>query len=166
VTTMDPISSTISSSWGARERELYSGRFVDGDRNPDSGFTTRLCDSPAWFIDLFRLEKIKTIVLYKSGQNPGLVVGPLNVLERIGISSAVSDKNSLVNVNPLNIALSDNGHKWNVVASTQLQPNSAAPARIVFERPPIARYIKIMASGESRLSFDEVEVYGPFPEMK
>ena len=152
--------SAISSSVGGRERELYIGRFVDGDRSQGSGFATRLSESPAWFLDLFRTEKIRTMILYKSGQNPKSYLGPLNTLARICLSSVQSVSPPIPDESLMIIELSNDGNKWSVPIPVEFRPNSGAPARIIFDKPVSARYIKVMSIGESQLSFDEVEIYG------
>ncbi|MBI5739278.1 MAG: YfhO family protein [Nitrospirae bacterium] len=151
----------IYQSLTAREHELSRGRLVDGDSSPGSGFTTRLCDDPAWFLDLFRLEEIKTIILYNSDQNSKLVRAPLNTAEDIGLSFVQSGRGTSVSGSPLKIELSRDGEEWSAVASSELLPDRDVPARIIFKRPPTARYIRISASGRTQLAFDEVEVYGP-----
>ncbi len=128
---------TIFTSWAAREHELNRSRFVDGDRSPDSGFTTRLCDGPAWFLDLYRNEKIKTILLFERSHT------------------------TPVNIRPLTVAMSIDGNKWHTVASVVSPVNHNGPLNIVFDKPEIARFIKIEATGIGSLSFNEVEVYGP-----
>ena len=152
--------SAISSSVGDRERELYIGRFVDGDRSQNSGFATRLSESPAWFLDLFRVEKIKTIILYKSGHNLKSYLGPLNTMARICLSSVQSVSPPIPDESPMIIELSNDGNKWSAPIPVEFKPNSAASARIVFDKPVLARYIKTMTPGKNQLSFDELEIYG------
>lgn len=129
-------SCTIFTSWVAREHELNRSRLVDGDRRPDFGFTTRLCDSPAWFLDLYRSEDIKTILLFESNLNPS------------------------VNTRPLTVSMSLDGTKWQPVASVVSAATNIEPIRIVFGEPETTRFIRIEAKGKCSLSFDEVEVYG------
>ncbi|MBI4683001.1 MAG: YfhO family protein [Nitrospirae bacterium] len=110
--------------------------FVDGDKSPRSGYLSRPCDNPAWFLDLRDKKYIKTINVYESEQAP------------------------LVNRRPLEISFSDDGDKWRHAVSFESLAQPDVPTRIDFERPQNARYIRINATGKSMLSFDEVEVYG------
>lgn len=123
--------------WHYQQQDLYVSRFVDGDYSPGSGFSTRPSDNPDWFLDLNRIQRIKTILLFESSQGQS------------------------VNARPLYIALSNDGNSWSNVGSVISRVRRDGPTRIVFERPQAARYIRIKASGKSILSFDEVEVYGP-----
>jgi hypothetical protein len=141
--------------------DLSHTRLVDGDISPNSGYTSRLSDSPAFFIDLYELENIKEIVLYESLENPAVDDKPLKMLESHDSYPTLSVKKFLVNIRPLKISLSDDGNKWNTVTSVVSQPHRDVPIRIVFEGPERARYIKITSSGKSHLSLDEVEIYGP-----
>lgn len=126
----------ILAGWSyARSSRISS--FVDGDKTPGSGFVSRPCDNPAWFLDLHDKKYIKTIYLYESEQAP------------------------LVNRRPLEISFSDDGDKWRHAVSIESLAQPDVPTRIDFERPQHARYIRINATGTSMLSFDEVEVYGP-----
>ena len=123
--------------WHYRQQDLYVTRFVDGNHSPVSGFSTRLSNNPDWFLDLNRIQRIKTILLFESSQDTS------------------------VNARPVTVALSTDGNSWSKVASVISPVRRDGPARIVFERLQAARYIRIKASGKSILSFDEVEVYGP-----
>jgi hypothetical protein len=140
--------------WHQRQKNLYVSRFVDGNRDSGTVFTTISGDNPAWFLDLNSNKKIKTVLFFEGNQD------------------------SSVNVRPLNIALSTDGNTWRTVSSVMSPKKQNSPTRIVFEKPQTARYIRINASGEIirdctrddhptcpqslyYLSFDEVEVYGP-----
>jgi hypothetical protein len=148
-----------------RDLEIYSGLLVDGDRRAGSGFTTRLCDNPAWILDLSRPEKIKEIVLYESDPIPTMNVGPVHMLEffinYFPNHPVLLEHNALVNIRPLEIALSNDSSKWQNVASVVSPSKYNDPLSIMMDTPQTARYIRIKSSGKSKLSFDEVEVYGP-----
>ncbi len=139
--------------WHYRQQLLYVSRFIDGNRSRESGFSTPyLIDNPGWFLDLSHSERIKSIVLFEGGQIPSSVSGEY---------SALADINQLINVRPLQIALSNDGINWSTVISVVSQIKLDGPTRIVYERPQTARFIRIKTSGKSILSFDEVEIYGP-----
>ncbi len=117
--------------------DRFNTRLVDGNRIPMSGFITSQDYSPDWFIDLHKLKKIKTLFLYGVGKNSK--------------DDAISFK----------IALSDDGHTWRTSASMVSPANGDGPLNIVFNKLQTARYIMIKLSGESMVSIDEVEIYGP-----
>ncbi len=54
------------------------------------------------------------------------------------------------------ISLSEDGIQWQKVISVI----SGVPLRIIFEKPRVARFVKIKAT-ESKLGIDELEIYGP-----
>lgn len=110
---------------------------IDGDYSKEASFSTQDGVGPSWFLDLYSKEEIKTILLYEDSND------------------------LLVNVRPLEISFSDDGDKWRHAVSIESLAQSDVPTRIDFERPQSARYIRINATGESALSFNEVEVYGP-----
>lgn len=148
--------------WAARELELYSGRFVDGDSRQCSGFITRLYTSPIWLIiDLYKTRDLKTVVLYEGCQNKAMNKGPLNMLDAFSTDEDNPDKTPSVNLRPLSVSLSSDGKAWRTVALVLSPVNTSGPTRIVFDEPYTARYIKIEPAGISKLMFDEVEVYGP-----
>jgi len=60
----------------------------------------------------------------------------------------------------LKIDLSDDGGTWRNADSVVSPSKYEGPIRITFDTPETARYIRLKASGKSKLSFDEVEVYG------
>lgn len=142
------------------EHEFYVSRFVDGDRSPESGFSTTLSHNPAWFVDLNRVERIRKILLYESGQNPAVPFGPLDIIY-YDQNLARSSHRPLFYTRPLKIAVSNNGSMWSTVASVDSPVKDDGHLTISFDNPQIARYIKIVALGMTKLSFDEVEVYGP-----
>ncbi len=154
-------SSTAALPWKYQhvDDELYIVRLVDGDRSPESGFITTLSVNPAWFIDLHRIERIKKIVFYESGLNPAVPSGPLNITP-YRHHFARSSHRSLFYTRPLEIAFSDNGSEWRTVGSAVSPVKHDGPLTISFDKLQTARYIKIMALGKTKLSFDEVEVYG------
>jgi hypothetical protein len=115
----------------------HSSRAIDGNISPGTGFSTSHNDNPFIVIDLHKVEKIKTVLLYES----------------------VDRKDS--NKRPLHLAVSMNGIKWLTVADYSSYVNSQDPVRIILENPQTARYIRIQASGYCMLKLDEVKVYGP-----
>ena len=148
-----------------RDLEIYSGLMVDGDRGSRSGFTTRLVDDPAWILDLHQPEKIKRIILYESEPLPTMNSGPVQMLEFFENFfhnyPELLEHNSKVNLRPLEIETSNNGIEWQSVTSIESPPDYSGPLSIVVDPSLTARYIRISASGECKLSFDEVEIYGP-----
>ncbi len=54
------------------------------------------------------------------------------------------------------ISLSEDGIQWQEVTSVI----SGVPLRIIFEKPQVARFVKVKAS-KSKLGIDELEIYGP-----
>lgn len=114
---------------------IHSSRATDGNTAPSSGFSTPKQDNPSWTVDLNRLEKIKTIILYESTPDPS------------------------TNKRPLNIDFSEDGKQWRTVYSVTFAVNPAVPTKIFFKTPESARYIRIQAAGFGSLGFDEVEIY-------
>jgi len=111
---------------------LYtSGKAVDGDRSPKSGFITALVNQPWWRVDLNRVENIGSIVIYES---------------------LIGDN---WNVRPLMLAYSNDKITWGVMKFS----NSGPKIWLHFNKPITARYVEIMSSGYCKLSFDEVEIY-------
>jgi len=138
--------------------EARVSKFTDGDRSSGSGFSSWITDNPAWFLDLLSNKSIKTIFLYEF--ITPFFAGPAeDSMETI--RSYENNTEAFVNARPIKIDLSNDGSKWRTVASVVSPANHNEPLRIVFDKPETARFIKIEASGESRLSFDEIEVYGP-----
>lgn len=140
--------------WHYQQPELYKSRLVDGDRSPSSGFMTCLHEDPAWILDLHKLERIKTIVLYESTRVP-------LYYDKVLGCSATLDQGPLFNDRTLQIAFSQDGIKWTIASSLTSPIDYEAPTRIIFEVPQIARYIQVKVPGRRKLSLDEVEVYGP-----
>ncbi|MBI5664199.1 MAG: discoidin domain-containing protein, partial [Nitrospirae bacterium] len=147
--------------WADLERDYYYSRIVDGYTSKCSGFISRMHENPAWILDLSRLRDIETIVLHEGCPKTAAIEGALNWLNDLEMCSDKEVQNSSVNVRPLNIALSNDGTKWTSVTSLVSPINNNGPTRIVFDGPQAARYIRIKATGASKLLFDEVEVYGP-----
>jgi len=153
-------SDDIRTHWADRERELYSNRFVDGDSSPCSGFTTLIHNNPAWILDLSKIMEIKTIVLYERCKIKALIEGPTNMLHFYSREIDKLEEIPPVNARPLSIAFSNDGDSWRAAAFVTLPLDYNRPERIVFDSPQTTRYIRITASGRSKLMFDEVEVYG------
>jgi hypothetical protein len=114
---------------------IHSSRAIDGFNALNSGFFTGNLNDPFWTVDLHRIEKIKSIVLYEGTHD------------------------SSTNRRPLNIAFSEDSSQWRTVYSVISQANPNIPTTISFETPESAHYIQIQASGSSNLRLDEVEVY-------
>jgi len=108
-----------------------SGRAIDGDRTPESGFMTRLQKNPWWILDLHRPEMIGSVIIYESLRGPKY------------------------NTRPLKVAVSDDQKEWHTTPVS----NYGYPLKVIFEKPVKARYVLIGASGYCRLAFDEVEAF-------
>ncbi len=126
-----------SSSYRGSPGYLHSSLAVDGDRTLQSGFATHPEDNPSWGVDLYRTEEIGSVVLYNGFSGPA------------------------INIPPLNLDLSVDGTHWRTAASIVPGEPWSESLRIDFEKPEIARYIRLQASGHCMLRMDEVEVYGP-----
>ena len=114
----------------------YSGRGVDGDERPKSGFITGMEKQPGWAVDLTQPTPLGGVVFLESRIRPE------------------------VNLRPLEVAVSADNISWRIVASIDAPP-SGKPLRVVFDDPPLARYLGIRASGICYLTFDEVKVFPP-----
>jgi hypothetical protein len=135
-TNMMPIRSNKSVMLQTYPYSFNSGRGVDGNVQPGHGFKTDLQPNPYWQVDLFETQPIQKIILY----------------------GAQEYKNH--NRRPLIVSVSNDSIKWQKVSSIQNQ-NQNQQIQIEFKDPISARFIKVSASGYSRLSLDEVEVYPP-----
>ncbi|MCK5506495.1 MAG: discoidin domain-containing protein, partial [Thermodesulfovibrionia bacterium] len=113
----------------------YSSRAIDGNINPESGFSTAAEDDPFLVIDLYKNENIHSILLYES------------TLEKT------------VNIRPLKLAFSMDGQQWQTTASVTSDKSNDRPIHVVLKRSLSARFIRIQASGYCTLKLDEVEVY-------
>jgi len=110
--------------------QYHRSRAVDGDTRPESGFTFEPANEKELIVDLNKNETIKKIILYGKSD-----VFPL-------------------------IALSQGGNQWPKTKSFISRAESPLNFfQVNFEKPVIARYVKVKAT-ESRLSIDELEVYG------
>jgi hypothetical protein len=113
-----------------------SGRAVDGNRSPGSGFITNLQVNPWWIVELYQTEPIGSIAVY-----PG-VPGP----ER--------------NTRPVAVKISTHGKVWQDVGVIDLAEFSS-PVLITIKNPVKSRYVLLKAMGTCRLAIDEVEIYPP-----
>lgn len=112
-----------------------SGKAVDGDYTPGSGFYTNKQNDPFWMVDLHQSQPIHSIVVYESRHDNGF------------------------NQRPLKVSFSNDAQTWNGLLLTNII-KSANNAFILNLNTPIeARYLSFSSSGTSVLSFDEVEVY-------
>jgi hypothetical protein len=122
-------------------RALYEGNFyrthwskvVDGDRS--SGYTMNLANNPSVIIDLYKPERINSLLLF----------------EHV--------KESPMNSRLLELSISRDMKQWEIIYSTPLKSDIQHPLHIGFDSPKNARYVQIKASGEGILSLDEVEIY-------
>ena len=113
-----------------------SGRLVDGDRLPGSGFITNLQLNPWWIVDLHQTELIGSILVY-----PGV-------------------PGSKRNTRPVAVMISNDGKIWQnlgIINLAQLNP----PVRVKIKKPVQSRYVLLKAIGPCRLAIDEVEIYPP-----
>jgi NedA-like, galactose-binding domain len=113
-----------------------SGRLVDGDRSPGSGFITNLQLNPWWIVDLHQTELIGSILVY-----PGV-------------------PGSKRNTRPVAVMISNDGKIWQNLGNinlAQLKP----PVRVKIKKPVQSRYVLLKAIGSCRLAIDEVEIYPP-----
>jgi len=124
------------SGWFLLYPYLYpSGRAVDGDRSPQSGFISELTDNPWWYVDLAEPEKIGSVAMY---------------LSRSGDSW---------NSRPLQVLFSTDFRQWQGLAVT----DTASPVMLDLKGGITARYVMVRSAGRCRLSIDEVELYPPRP---
>lgn len=152
--------SAIPKPYPHTRNEARVSTLTDGDRSPGSGISSWLADNPAWFLDLFSNEKISNLLLYESGMDTSANI------RRLSVSSPGPSEENLafkdtVNRRPLTVSMSNDGSKWRTVASVISPAIHNEPLRIIFDKPETARFVKIELSGKSRLTFDEIEVYGP-----
>jgi hypothetical protein len=129
------ISSGIIYSTDYNNRE-NSGRAVDGDRSPGSGFITNLQLNPWWVVDLYQTELIGSILVY-----PG-VPGPKR------------------NTRPVAVTISTDGKTWQTLGIINLvRPNP--PVSVTIKKPVQCRYVLLRAMGPCYFAIDEVEIYPP-----
>jgi hypothetical protein len=120
---------------------LYAGTFyrthtskvVDGDKS--SGYIMKLFDNPSVIIDLYQIEKINSIILFESVEEPSATTRHLE------------------------LSISQDKKQWDKIASISSKVNNHYPIRIEFDSPKTARFVQIGASGNGYLNLDEVEVY-------
>jgi len=130
---------------------------VDGDLSTGASIPTLYAvNNPAWFLDLDRMHDIKTILLFENRQDRPAHIRPITLA-----APTESGPGGPVNSRPLTVAVSNDENHWRTVASVVSASNHNGLVRIMFDKPETARFIKIEASGECRLSFNEIEVYGP-----
>lgn len=134
---------------------------VDGDRSISAKFPVIEIVNPAWFLDLYRNKKIKTLLLVESTDDTSANKRHLTVSWHGTKVKNLTSKDTSVNRRPLTVAMSNDGITWRTVASVVSPVNEDGLLSIVFDKPETARFIRIEASGKCRLLFNEVEVYGP-----
>lgn len=122
--------------WNDYNNRSNSGRAVDGNRSPGSGFITNLQLNPWWIVELHKTELIGSIVVYKG------VPGPKR------------------NTRPVAVKISNDGKFWQDIGIINLaQLNS--PVRMAIKKPVKSRYVLLKALGPCSLAIDEVEIYPP-----
>ena len=112
----------------------YGGLAVDGNYNRQTGFKSPLRMNPYWLVDLYGFHRIGSLVLYES-----LDGGKWNR-------------------RPLTILVSRDGKDWQQAAEIE-EKMSEQPIKKNFDKSESARYLMIKATGQSRLSFDEIEIF-------
>lgn len=122
--------------WTNFNNRSNSGRAVDGNRSPGSGFITNLQLNPWWIVDLHQTELIGSIEVY-----PG-VPGPKQ------------------NTKPVTVKISAHGKVWHDVGIINLAQHTP-PVRMTIKKPVQTRYVLLKAIGPCRLAIDEVEIYPP-----
>ncbi len=122
-------------SAGYHPYEEDSSIGVDGLRDPQYGFDTRVGDNTWWQVDLGQTVQIAQILIYKRADSHLKCSFPFGVL------------------------VSTDGEKWSLVqridGSTDLKPWLIRPGNVT------ARYVRLQTLGQGRLVLAEVEVYGP-----
>ena len=122
--------------WSEYPFHRSSGKAVDGDDRPLSGFLTSKEMHPWWMVDLHRPRSFNTIVIYETR------------------------KDLKLNNRPLKVMISDDRKTWQTIHL--LEDNDLSNPHILnFKQVKQARYIAIQASGMCQLSLDEVEIYPP-----
>jgi len=113
--------------------QWHGSRAVDGDIKLGSGFTLdpffEKPFSEPLTVDLYKNQEIKTILLYGKFRTKPI------------------------------IAISLNGEQWQKLAFDFAEGSHVNLLRIIFEKPQVARFVKIEAS-DSPIGIDELEVYG------
>ena len=116
--------SFMSSILNSATHWYCSGRALDGDRRPGTGFLTALEDSPSWTVDLQIPRRIDSAVLYGRWGQAGL------------------------NSPPLQIATSPDLKNW--TRRWAGTPQDTMPLGIRLENAVMARYVRISATGKCR----------------
>ncbi|MBN2382467.1 discoidin domain-containing protein [bacterium] len=114
-----------------------SGRAVDGNRQKQSGFFTKVERQPFWMIDFNENIMIDSVTIYHSSPYPDY------------------------NTCPMLLSTSTNGSDWRPAGIFTTRGMENTPIYLCFDEPFNARYLKIQGDGYCGLSFDEVEVYSP-----
>ena len=122
--------------WTDYNNRNNSGRAVDGNRLPGSGFITNLQLNPWWIVDLFKPELIGSIVVYKGVSGPKW------------------------NTRPLAVKISNDGKVWQDVGIINLAQLDS-PVYMTIKKPVKSRYVLLRAIGHCCLAIDEVEIYPP-----
>jgi len=124
----------LSQGAGGWSLMSYGGLAVDGNYNPLTGFKSALKMNPYWLVDLHDIHRIGSLILYES-----LDGGKWNR-------------------RPLKVLVSRDGKDWHLSAEIR-KKMSGQPIKKVFDKFESARYLMIEATGASRLSFDEIEIF-------
>ncbi|WP_041280553.1 hypothetical protein [Desulfosudis oleivorans] len=138
---------------------------VDGDTSVASCCLTHFEPNPAWEVDLKCVRKIEEILLHITLQGeyydkvlPHTPGNTKQIWEK-GIL-VVKKQPELFNGLPLTVAISTDRTDWQATLIHAI--DTRAPLHLKLDTPVDARYIRIFASGKSRLCLNEVEVYGAF----
>ncbi|MEM3101693.1 MAG: YfhO family protein [Candidatus Nitrosotenuis sp.] len=135
-----------------KELELYRGKMVDGDKEPGNGFITCYYDSPAWFIDLSKDEKIKRILFYYSNDAPFFLL-----LKNCSVFEDKGERNNRRKI--YDILISNDGERWKAISSFEVEYNGFGVREVIFQDVQVARFVQIKLRGRGQLSFDEIEIY-------
>lgn len=135
-----------------RELELYRGKIVDGDKTLGNGFITCYYNSPAWFVDLFREERIRRMVFYYSEHVP-----PFLLLKNCSVFEDESGWNRGRKI--YDILVSNDGERWEAISSFEIEYKGPGVKEVIFRDIQTARFIQIKLQGRGQLSFDEIEIY-------
>lgn len=137
--------------------DLSNTRVVDGERSHGSGFLTR-SNNMSLILDLYRPEKVDTIIVYKSELSRDDYFDLLNKQDSF-IPHTGQTSESPSDSNPFRVELSDDGNTWQIADYTISAEKGNGPLNIIFNKPDTTRYVMLRIAGGRMLSLDEVEIY-------
>jgi hypothetical protein len=117
-----------------------------------------------WELDLKQIQEIESVVIHmrlQGEQNDKILSytpGNIDPIWRKGVL-IFRKRPEMFNRLPLVVAISTSRFGWKVVLVEKA--DTQHPMVLKLEQPEPARYIRILASGQSRLCLNEVEVYPP-----